>query len=501
MVITGSFLLSCPAVCAQKREPKLPNIIIVYADDMGWGDIASQNPESKIPTPHLDRLAAEGMRFTDGHSSASVCSPSRYAMLTGRYHWRINMHGVVPVYGNTHFNIEPRLTLPEMLGKCNYHTACIGKWHLGWDWGGLFLGDDKKPASLREASADMFDWTRRISEGPIDHGFDYYFGDDIPNMPPYTWIENDRVLVPPTETFEPQPAVAEGNHDCRPGLAAPGWRLDAVMPRLTERAISWVEEQAQQDHPFFLYWSWTSPHTPISPSPEFIGSTEAGGYGDYVHQSDASLGRLLKELEKQQLLDNTLIVFTADNGAEKFSYERARKYNHRSMGPLRGTKSDLWEAGHRLPFIVWWPGQVPANTVSDSLVSQVDIFATVAAVVGFPLSEDMAEDSHNLLPLWRSGKTSDNPRRSIVHSASKNQFALRRGPWIYYDCPDGERKVPPKGWNQENGFEESDQPFALYNLDEDIGQRRNRYRDKIDLAKGMQEELHQMTSDTATVSH
>ena len=278
-----------------KVDAMLPNIVIMYADDMGYGDLAIQNPKSKIPTPNLNRLASEGIRFTDAHSSSGICTPSRYALLTGRYHWR-KFHSIVTSFGGSVFNTE-RLTLPEMLKEKGYRTACIGKWHLGWDWDAIkHPGAKQKKQGSRTMgyAPEAFYWSKPIPDGPLAHGFDYYFGDDVPNFPPYTWIENDRVLSAPTIPYVPNPKPTEGAPEGRPGPMVEGWRQDQVMPRLTDKVVEWIGRQKGSTQPFFLYFPWTSPHAPIVPAKEFQGKTKAGGYGDFVFQSDFSAGQVLK---------------------------------------------------------------------------------------------------------------------------------------------------------------------------------------------------------------
>jgi arylsulfatase A len=354
---------------SQNTDGKLPNIVIMYADDMGYGDLGVQNPESKIPTPNLDRLAGEGIRFTDAHSSSGVCTPSRYALLTGRYHWR-KFHGIVNAFGGSVFDAQ-RLTLPEMLKEKGYRTACIGKWHLGWAWDAIRKA--RVNGKKQGANPDDFDWSRPIPDGPLAHGFDHYFGDDVPNFPPYTWIENDRVLIRPTEPYKPNPMPAEGAPEGRSGPMVAGWRQDQVMPRLTEKAVEWIGRQKGRNRPFFLYFPWTSPHAPIVPAREFQGKTKAGAYGDFVFQSDWSAGQVLEALDSNGFRDNTLVIFTSDNGPEKYAYDRIRNSRHRSMGPLRGVKRDIWEGGHRIPFVVRWPGVIEPGRVSGALVRTATI--------------------------------------------------------------------------------------------------------------------------------
>lgn len=448
-----------------------PNIVILYADDMGYGDLAIQNPDSKIPTPNLDRLAREGLRFTDAHSSSGVCTPSRYALLTGRFHWR-KFHGIVNSFERPVLD-DSELTLPELLKSKGYRTACIGKWHLGWNWEAI-KKPEARPAHPKTGYApDAFDWSKRIPGGPLDHGFDYYFGDDVPNFPPYTWFENDRVLIAPTEPLTITPQTAEGNWEARPGPMATGWDFYAVIPRLTEKAVEWIGRQRGRTEPFFLYVPFNSPHAPIVPSPEFVGKSRAGGYGDFMVQTDDKVGRILRALEEHGFAGNTLVIFTADNGAEHYAYERIRRYGHRSSGPLRGMKRDLWEGGHRVPFIVRWPGVVKAGTVSDALISQVDLMATLAAVVEATLPDGTAPDSYNLLPVWKNNSPS--PRRSIVHNTNKGAYAVRHDNWVLVATRTGGVTRVPEWFDAENGYVRHDHAGELYDLSVDLAQKHNLY--------------------------
>ena len=465
------------------QAAELPNIVIIYADDMGYGDLGIQNPDSKIPTPHLDRLAEEGLRFSDAHSSSGICTPSRYALLTGRYHWR-KFHGIVNAWGDSVF-AEDRLTLPEMLKLKGYHTACIGKWHLGFDWAAIRKPDAQ---SIRVGNkttwpASAFDWSKSIPNGPLDHGFDDYYGDDVPNFPPYAWIENDRVVEAPTIPYVPDPMPTEGAPEGRPGPMVAGWKQDAVMPALTRRAVEWIAGRQGSDQPFFLYWPWTSPHAPIVPTEAWQGKTNAGGYGDFMTQSDHHAGQLLRALDEHGFRENTIVIFTADNGPERYAYERIRNHQHRSTGPLRGLKRDIWEGGHRVPFVVRWPGVVKPGTVTSGLISQIDIMATLAAIVDFELPVGQAEDSHNQLGLWKGNESS---RTSLVHNTRKNHFAIRRGDWLLIDAPSGNVSGVPEWFAEANGFEPNPHPGALFNLRRDVGQRHNLYaveKDRVETLK------------------
>lgn len=483
------------SVATWAGEAKPPNIVILYADDMGYGDLSVQNADSKIATPHLDELATEGMRFTDAHSSSGICTPSRYALLTGRYHWR-KFHDIVHTFGGSVLDSE-RITLPEMLQQQGYRTACIGKWHLGWDWDAI-----KRPgARPRNGSkgvsphyaAGAFDWTKPVPGGPLDHGFDYYFGDDVPNFPPYAWIENDRLLAIPTVPVKVDPVPQEGRAECRPGPSVEGWRLDEVMPRITERAVEWVGEQAESEQPFFLYFPWTAPHAPIVPTEQFQHQSGAGPYGDYVQQCDWTAGQVLDALDQHGLTDNTIVIFTSDNGPEGYAYARVNDTGHRSMGPLRGVKRDIWEGGHRVPMIVRWPGVVEPGTVSDALMSQIDIYATLAAVVGAEIPPGMAEDSIDQRAVLRGEPA---VREALVHNTHAEQYSIRRGDWVLVDTDKAgyNRGRVPDDYVGPADYEAHPEPAALYNLADDLGERQNVIESHGEVAEDLRELLHRIRS-------
>lgn len=457
---------TAPLVAAEPAA-KLPNIVLLYADDMGYGDLAIQNPDSKIPTPNLDRLAREGTRFTDAHSSSGICTPSRYALLEGRYHWR-KFHGIVNSFDQPVLD-DGKQTLAEMLKAKGYQTACIGKWHLGWDWNVIKKAGAKQQGNQGFA-VDAFDWTKPIPGGPLSHGFDYYYGDDVPNFPPYAWFENDRVITPPTVALDTTAPPAEGRWEARPGPAVKDWDFTAVMPSLTKKAEEWIGQQ-KQDKPFFLYFPFTSPHAPIVPAKEFVGKSGAGGFGDYVVQTDDTVGRVLAALEKHGFSQNTLVVFSADNGPETYAYARIRNFQHRSMGPLRGLKRDLWEGGHRVPFVVRWPGTVPAGKVRDGLISQVDLYATIAQITGAEIPAGSGEDSYDQLPLLRGAGPS--ARDTIVHNTQADGYALRHGDWLLIDAKSGAVSAVPPWFNEANGYAKNTQPGELYNLKDDLAQKKN----------------------------
>ena len=479
-------LLACPALFAAAQ----PNIVILYADDLGFGDLGCYHPDSKIPTPNLDKLAATGARFLDGHSSSGICTPSRYALLTGRHHWR-DFHGIVGAMGKSVFKPK-RLTLPEMLKEKGYHTACIGKWHLGWDWEAIRIKKGNGP--------DCFDWTKKIPDGPLAHGFDHYFGDTVINFPPYAWIEDDKMVqIPDTMKDEKTwPKIKEGNWECRPGPMVTGWNPYEVLPTLGDKAVAYIESRKEKDKPFFLYFAYPSPHAPIIPNDEFDGKSKAGPYGDFVVESDHIAGRILSALDKAGLTDNTIVVFSADNGPEHYAYARDEKFNHWSAHPLRGLKRDIYEGGHHVPFIIRWPGLTKPGEVRDALVSQIDLYATFASHLGYQLPDDAAEDSHDLLP-YLKGETKT-VRTSHVHNTFAKAWAIRDGDWLLINAKSGTHSSRGvKQWEQRHNYPADDKtPVELYNLKHDIGQRTNLASKHPEKVKAMQALLEKIRKDGRT---
>ncbi|MEM9015729.1 MAG: arylsulfatase [Verrucomicrobiota bacterium] len=469
--ILAAFLAGVTFLPAAEKKP---NILILYADDLGYGDLTCYNPESKIPTPHLDQLAGGGMRFLDGHSSSGICTPSRYALLTGRYHWR-DFHGIVNALGESVFAPE-RLTLPEMLKEKGYRTAVIGKWHLGWDWASIRKPEARPIGEGRKTSwgPDAFNWDRAIPDGPLAHGFDHYFGDTVINFPPYCWIEDDRVVSPPslimdTEVFKP---IKEGRWEFRPGPMIEGWDPYENIPETTRRGVEYIAAAAEKEEPFFLYFAYPSPHAPIIPNDEFDGKTTAGPYGDFVYETDDSIGQLLEALEESGLAKDTLVIFTADNGPEKYAYARDENFEHWSAEPLRGLKRDIYEGGHRVPFLIRWPGIVKAGAVSEALVSQIDFMATIASIVGYKLPEDAAEDSYDLTSHLR-GEV-DRVRESHIHNTFEDRWAMRKGDWVLIQGKDGYHSGRVKEWEEKRSIPADDKAeVELYRLDLDLGQTNN----------------------------
>lgn len=483
----------------KKHNVEKPNILIIYADDMGYGDISCQNANSKIKTPNIDRMASEGVRFTDGHSSSAICSPSRYALLTGQYHWR-RMHDIVWALDSSAFKKE-EFTLPKMLQEQGYTTACLGKWHLGWDW--QFSSEPKNLKRGKYCRPDQLVTDKPINGGPCDQGFDYYFGDGTINFPPYAWIENDRFVEAPTEELDLHGTKPpEGSWEFRKGPMVKDWNPYEVLPTLTHNVEAYINQQ-KKGKPFFLYFALPAPHAPIIPNKDFIGKSDAGPYGDFVVQVDDVVGRVMAALKNAGLSENTLVIFSADNGPEKYAYDRIRNYEHCSMGNLRGLKRDTWEGGHRVPFIVKWPGEIKAGRVCEEVVSQVDILSTLASVSGYKLHENEAVDSYNLLPLLKGEKHQSPFREGTVQNTKKNRYAIRVGDWVLIDSYTGEHSKSPEWLKKIEGYLDypKDNSGLLYNLSEDPEQKNNLFAQYPERVKEMQVLLKRYRNSGRSVKH
>jgi arylsulfatase A-like enzyme len=395
---------------AAGSDKKRPNIVFVLADDLGWGDLSCYNSYSMVPMENANRLAMQGIRFTDMHASSAVCTPSRYSILTGRYCWRTELKKGVLWGESTNLIEEGRMTVASMLKAEGYYTAGVGKWHLG-------LGNGAKT-----------DYTKPLHPGPIDHGFDYYFG--IPaslDMPPYLYFENDHVVEQPTSSTVGS-ELPRGVF-FRPGPMAPHFVFDRVVPTITDKAVSILHDRAtHREQPFFLYVALPSPHTPWLPLPAYQGKSGAGAYGDYAVETDAMLGRVMQTLQETGLAEDTLLIFTSDNGAD-WKPGDIDRYGHRANAEWRGEKADIWEAGHRIPFIARWPSHIRPGTVSEELGSLTDFMATTAAITGARLPRNAAEDSFNLLPALLGRKLAKPIRETIVDQSLDGMLTIREGKW------------------------------------------------------------------------
>lgn len=455
------------ASALQLSAADVPNVVILYADDMGVADVSYGNAESKIQTPNLDRLAAQGMTFTDGHSSSGICTPSRFALLTGQHHWR-RFHGIVGAFGGTVFE-DDDFTIAKMFQSKGYNTGAFGKWHLGWDFDAI----REEGRKAGDPDPEAYDWTKPFPDGPLEQGFDYYWGDGTINFPPYCWIENDRfVTIPTRPVIKSEPLAGAGSF--RPGPMAESWNPYDILPTITDKTVEWLEKQSA-DKPFFAYLAFNSPHYPIVPNEEFHGKSKAGYYGDFVIETDAQVGKVLDALDKAGVADNTIVIFTADNGAETAAFDRLQEFDQWSSGEFRGVKRDIYEGGHRVPFIVRWPAQVEAGAVSDEVVSQVDFAATFAKLIGHALSEDEAIDSYNLLPVLKGENYMKPLRTATVQNTNAGKYALRQGDWVLVDAASGASKKEGTHYLEYFGLSEfgKDLDGLLFNLRVDPRQSRD----------------------------
>ena len=444
-----------------------PNFVVLLADDLGYGDVGVYNPRSKIPTPNLDRLAGQGIRFTDAHTPSGVCSPTRYALLTGRYAWRTRLKSGVLNGGSAPLIAADRLTLAGMLRERGYETGIVGKWHLGFDWP---LRDESKPQTV-----ENIDWSRPLEDGPLQHGFSYQFG---LGKPAWTFVENGRVLARPSVRFDLThlPAYLMGGNNNK-GVKAAGFEFERMLPRFTEEAVGFIQRSAGAKRPFFLFFTPITPHRPVVPNNDFAGTSAAGLYGDFVAEFDWAAGEIMAALDRSGAAGETLVIVTSDNGPEVDAYRRALEYDHYSMGALRGVKRDLWEGGHRVPFIARWPGKIPAGSVQSEVICLTDLPATIAALIDYPLPADAAEDSYDVRRAL-FGETIAKPlREATVHHGSQGWFGIRRGGWVLIDHPSGDnnrgRNAEPEWFRRERMAKTHDRQVELFNLQEDPAQRVN----------------------------
>jgi arylsulfatase A len=439
-----------------------PNIVYILCDDLGWGDLECYNKDSGIPTPNANRLAASGVRFVDMHSPSSVCTPTRYGILTGRYCWRSRLKSGVLDGRGSNLIERGRLTVASMLKARGYHTAVIGKWHLGFQ--------EQQPV----------DYSKPLTPGPNDHGFDYFFG--IPaslDFEPYLFVENDRPVETPVNR-------TEGRNNprgvfWRAGDIAPSFNMEGCLPTLAGKAVAYLEQRASEPtRPFFLYFPLTGPHTPWMPTQEWTGKSKAGIYGDFVAQVDSVLGRLIDTLDRTGLAAKTVVVFTSDNGAHWTPDDKA-KYAHRANANWRGMKADIHDAGHRIPLIVRWPGHIRRGQVSRQLGCLTDLMATAAEIAGVSLPLDAGEDSYSWWPAATGSKPRTAVREAVVHHSSQGLFAIRRGEWKLclgrgsggFSTP---VRIEPKPGEPDG---------ELYNLKSDPAESDNLYLKRTDIVRNL----------------
>ncbi len=451
--LSALLLFTCflPALPAQ---PNPPNLVFILADDMGWGDLKANFPEGRVPTPNLDRIATGGMRFTDAHSASAVCTPTRYGILTGRYCWRSRLKKGV-LGGWSPALIEPdRPTVASFLQSRGYATACLGKWHLGMNWSAdrTEFGDGIDPAR----SPDHIDFSQRARGGPDDLGFQYWFGISASlDMPPYAFLRNGLI----------EGKLTTRRKWIREGPASPDFEAVNVLPSLARESIAWLEDRARQPQPFFLYLALPSPHTPVVPSPAWQGRSPIGPYGDFLMETDAVCGSVLDTLDRLKLAENTVVFFTSDNGATPDNAaQQTDRRGHNSHGPWRGTKADIWEGGHRVPFLVRWPGHTPAGSVCHDPICLNTLFATAAELCGSPVPAGAAPDSFSIAPHLRGTSPEKPSHPYLVHHSISGMFAIRRGPWKFIDGSGS------GGWSKDG---KDNHPAQLYHLGNDPAEADN----------------------------
>lgn len=452
-LLSGLLAVIACIECA-KAEPlpvRHPHVILILTDDMGYGDPSCYNPNSKIPTPHIDRIAAGGMRFTDAHAAGPLCHASRYGLMTGRYPFRTD----VTKWPTQALIEEGQVTIASLLRDAGYATAMIGKWHLGFDENG---------------------YTNALPGGPVDRGFDQFFGlRASTDIPPYFYIRGDRAVSLPTQSLAANRSEGwsriQGKF-WRAGRIAPDLKLEEVLPRCTDEAIG-VIKQHPATKPLMLYLAYPAPHTPWLPAPEFRGKSGAGMYGDFVMMVDHEVGRVCAALDDAGMTGNTLLVFTSDNGPVWYPRDIER-FGHDAVGGLRGMKSDAWEGGHRMPFIVRWPGRVAPGTLSDQTICFTDLMATFAEMIGTKLPSGAGPDSFSLLPVLEGRQPADQPVRGpiVMQSGSSGAMSIRSGDWKLIDQPGS------GGFSKTPASQPGDPPGQLYNLRDDPAERINLYQKK-----------------------
>lgn len=437
-----------------RGESALPNVIVVLADDLGLGDVSPTNPECKIQTPNLKKMADEGLTFLDAHTPSSVCTPTRYGLLTGRYNWRSRLARGVLSGTSEHLIPADRPTLGHLMKQAGYHTAMIGKWHLGWDW--------KKVNG-------KIDFTQPVLNGPDINGFDQYYGHcGSLDMPPYVWVDTGRITQQP-DREEGVTKKQDRYGWYRKGPISPDFKIDEVLPHLFDKAFRHIRNRAQGKQPFFLYLALPAPHTPIVPLPPFKGASGLNPYADFVMQVDHSMGQLLATLKESGIDDNTLVIFTSDNGCSpEANFPLLATHGHHPSAGFRGHKADIYEGGHRVPFIARWPKRIAAGRRTQALTCLTDLYRTLEEIVGQPRREEGGEDSHSLLPVFDGADSSQ--RTTLVSHSIGGSFAIRRGPWkLCLSSGSGGWSAPTEAQAKKQSLPQ----IQLYHLEDDPGETQN----------------------------
>ena len=468
--------------CSEKKKDdisnkNLPNIVYILADDMGYGDLSALNPSSGIKTPNMDKIINEGIHFTDAHSNSSVCTPTRYGILTGRYAWRSRLKdGVLWGYDQPLIEAE-RETVASYLKANGYNTACIGKWHLGLGWQ---TKDKNRPIVKYEwdkvfnkGDDSNVDFSKTVS-GPNTLGFDYSY--IIPaslDMTPYLYLENEKAVELPTAYTEGKNQEKDGRGVIwRPGEVAPNFLFDDVLNNLTKKTVSYIENQKQEEKPFFVYFPLTAPHTPWLPTGNANCKSKAGRYGDFVTMVDNTVGDIIEVLEKTGKADNTLIIVTSDNGSHWTPNDK-EQYAHRANYVFKGQKADVYEGGHHIPYIAKWPDNIKPGSSSKQVICTTDLLATVSVIVGQPLSAKSGEDSYNMLPAYLGTSKDIQIRDYTIHHSLNGFFSIRKGKWkLTTKLGSGGFSTPAEISEEKGGAKGS-----LYNIEEDIAETSNLYNE------------------------
>ncbi|MBT5814733.1 MAG: arylsulfatase [Opitutales bacterium] len=471
-------------------ESSPPNIIYILADDMGYGDVKAFNPDCQFPTPNLDRMADEGMLFADAHTNSSVCTPTRYGILTGRYAWRTEKKSGVTQGHSTDLIAPDQETVASLLKRQGYSTACFGKWHLGMQWSAK---DGEDACASDGKNVDIH---ASIKQGPLDRGFDYYFGISASlNMPPHAFIENRKVLGDLFYAADRDEIKEAGLAGAKPGWVSKEFRQDQVLPELAQRAARWIEAINQK--PFFLYMPLNAPHSPIVPNDRFKGKSGIGDYGDFCMEVDWAVGQILDTVDRLGIANNTLIIFTADNGCSPTAkFEKLHEQGHYPSYIYRGLKGSLWEAGHRVPFIARWPQTTPAGSRNDQLICVTDMIATVAEILAIDLPDETGEDSVSFLDALKGKEKPDESRGGIVHHSDSGWFSIRDSKWkLVLHEAGGTRRSNP-----------ADQPLEkpariqLFNLEEDPSETTNLQALHPEKAVSLQRQLARFIQDGRSTS-
>ena len=489
--------LSGERALAAAQKPLRPNVLLILADDMGYGDVAALNSDSRIPTPNLDRLASEGLSFTDAHSSGSYCVPSRYGLLTGRYMWRTRLGSGGNLANLAGTLIEPdRITVADMLRSAGYFTGLVGKWHQGIDWK---LHDESARDVIRVhpnyQDFGNIDFASAALKGPKDFGFDYSFGTaGSAEMNPAAFIENNRTTIIPTLSSKQAKEKYGQWYGRDDNIVAEGYTMDRLVPTLSNKACEFVETVARErpDQPFFLYYAMTTPHNPIVPNKKFVGKSRAGTYGDFVVEVDHHVGRILRKIADLEIERNTIVIFTSDNGPVNRTKGYRQRwvrgdtgiYGHDSTGPFSGWKAGLQEGGHRVPFFVRWPDKVKPGESCSTTILFNDVLPTLADLLNVELNKDTAEDGESFLKALTGQSRPTSFHEAIVHNHANGTFAIRKGAL----------KLTVKGPKTIEQIPDDDFPvsFTLHNLKKDAEETTDISNDHPELVQKMHALLKQI---------